>query len=231
MAIGARVASKIFPAPISTDIQDAFDYQLAENNYDGGFDHLEQLMISSGLNVDISPSIFNKVYSSWKDRYCIKIVYSTASNDESERIIEPQLLIFHERAWLIKAFCHQQNEARNFAIHRIKSVEILSEQFKYRTGFSAEEQTGSIYNFKKVDDVTIKCNNSILPYILEQPLHNAQEIIQDTDYFILKLPEIIESHIIQWVLKYMGEATITEPMSLRNQVANHAKELLSKHTD
>jgi len=230
LAIGSCVAGKIFPEPIKTDIQDAFDYQLSENNYDGGFDHLEQLMISSGLNVQIPPDIFNKVYKAWKDRYCIKMIYTTPGGSESERIIEPQLLAFHNRAWMVKAYCHQRKEARNFAVHRIKSIEILEERFKYKKEFSADAQGGTIFNFNKVEDIELQCCKSILPYVIEQPLHHDQKVLPDsTDLFTIALPDVMEQEIVQWVLSQQGKATVVKPAALKQTIADRARDILDKH--
>lgn len=230
LAIGACVAGKIFPEPIRTDIQDAFDYQLSENNYDGGFDHLEQLMISSGLNVQIAPQIFNKIYKAWKDRYCIKIVYTAPSGSESERVIEPQLLAFHNRAWMVKAYCHQREEVRNFAVHRIKSIDVLEERFKYKKEFSADAQGGTIYNFNKIENIELRCCQSILPYVLEQPLHQSQQITTEAqEQFTITIPEITEQEIIQWVLSQQGKATVVKPVDLKQCIAERAKEILEKH--
>ena len=231
LAIGSCVASKIFPAPISSDIQDAFDYQLSENNYDGGFDHLEQLMISSGLNVQIQPEVFNKIYNAWKDRHCVKMVYTQASGLESERIIEPQLLVFHERAWMLKAYCHQRRDARNFAVHRIQSITLLDEQFKYRKEFSPDAQGGSLYNLARTQNIKLRCNNSIFTYICEQPLHKNQ-IITDKgdDTFILELPEMTDMEIVKWILGQAGNATVLQPEELKQQVLSRAQLLLAHHS-
>ena len=154
----------------------------------------------------------------------------TPSGKESERIIEPQLLAFHDRAWLIKAYCKERMEARNFAVHRITSIETTDERFWYRSEFSSDAQRGALYNFRKVTDVELCCDESLYAYVLEQPLHKDQDVSAvDNGMFSVFVPEIMEQEMVRWVMTHCGAATIVSPQSLKETIAGHAASLLKSH--
>ncbi|WP_316736603.1 YafY family protein [Pedobacter aquatilis] len=61
--------------------------------------------------------------------YLTKINYTNEQNLTSDRIIEPFALISTTENWLLVAWCRLRNEFRYFRLDRIKSLQLLSENF------------------------------------------------------------------------------------------------------
>lgn len=60
----------------------------------------------------------------------IKIVYETAGNPASERLVEPFLLYHNqEENWMLVAYCRLRKDFRTFRLDRMKKIQVLDETF------------------------------------------------------------------------------------------------------
>ena len=231
LAVGSHVAQNIFPQPISSAIADAFSYHRAGSN-EGEFEHLERLVISSGLNVEINSEIFNDIYKAWKERFKIEIEYFTMQNSETNiRVIEPQILFFHKGAWHLKAFCHKRGEPRVFSVQRIKSLTVLDEKFKLRPDISLDLSSGTPFSHACIERATLQCSALVAKYLQEQPFSASQVLSHlGDDSYKLDLYNVDEFKVISWVMSWCGEVKLLTPHDTKQKIIRNSEKLLGKHS-
>jgi predicted DNA-binding transcriptional regulator YafY len=229
--IGARIAEDILPEPLRSEVRQAVDFQLTTNNpdfLDTAF--VKSLIVSSGLRVKIKPDVFMPLFDAWKEHLKVKIVYSDVSNRESERVIEPHALVFRDSAWFVKAYCCLREGPRSFAVHRIVKAEIQEENFSPDMDIISSVEKGALFTYDSYNDIEILCNNAILNFLQEKPLHKEQKIEKHEDgAFTLLLPSMAKHEAVQMILYQVGDAKAIQPPELVKEVADVAEKIAEKH--
>lgn len=229
--IGARIAEDILPEPLRSEVRQAVDFQLTTNNpdfLDTAF--VKSLIVSSGLKVNIRPEVFLNLFDAWKEHCKVRIVYSDVSDKETERVIEPHALVFRDSAWFVKAYCCLREGPRTFAVHRIVGAEILDENFAPDVDIINSVEAGSLFTYDSFQDIEILCNNTILNFLQEKPLHKNQKIERHDDKtFTLKIPDMAKHEAVQMILYQVGDAKALKPIELVQEVAKVAEKIASEH--
>jgi len=71
----------------------------------------------------VNTEVFGRVAVATIQRLRLGITYfGRHRNEESERIISPQRLIYYRGAWYLDAWCHTRNDWRRFALDSIRAV-------------------------------------------------------------------------------------------------------------
>ncbi len=90
-----------------------------------GFMNSEEL----ALRMDILRGAINQ-------RRLIRLQYSDAKMQQSERIVRPLGLFFWGRVWTMVAWCEMRDDFRSFRIDRIAEVEVMEQHFNEQEGMS-----------------------------------------------------------------------------------------------
>ncbi|HCE42870.1 MAG TPA: hypothetical protein DET40_04930 [Lentisphaeria bacterium] len=229
--IGARITEDIMPEPLRSQVRNAVDFQLTNNNPDFlDTAYVKSLMISPGLRVHIDKDIFNAVFEAWKTHHALEIEYMDSGDRTSKRRLDPHVLAFRDGAWFTIGYCHLRDERRTFAIHRITKAEKTDKTFKPDSKIIDSVEQDGPFKYKNYQNVKLLCDKSILKSITEKPLHKVQKIEQmDNGRFSITVPVVPEYEIMLKVLNQAGLIEVLEPPSLRNQVKKVAEKILSLH--
>jgi predicted DNA-binding transcriptional regulator YafY len=90
------------------------------------------------MEVDFSPwgsspnerNKFNDIKRAMLERNVIRFDYVNGEGLKSNRLAEPEKLIFKNNAWYLMAFCRQRQEHRTFRVSRLKNLEVVAETFE-----------------------------------------------------------------------------------------------------
>ena len=229
--IGARIAEDILPDPLRSEVRQAVDFQLTTNNPDFlDTTFVKSLIVSSGLRVNIRPEVFMALFDACKEQLTVKMVYSDVTDKETERIIEPHALVFRDSAWFVKAYCCLRQGPRTFAVHRIVSAEIMDESFSPDIDIINSVEEGSLFTYDSYQDIEILCNNAILNFLQEKPLHKEQKIEKhDNGTFTLNIPNMAKHEAVQMVLYQVGDAKALKPSELVQEITKIAKKIVCDH--
>jgi len=229
--LGAKLAEALFPNPLKSEVRDATDNLLTENNpeiLDSAT--INALVIATGLKVVINSGVFKNVFDAWILRRTLKILYKSSTGKITERTIEPHVLAYHNASWFLKGKCLLRNSIRTFAVHRIKKAEIEEEKFQVDFDLVKEVQEGFLFSYKRIKNIRVKCSASLAPYIIDSPIHSGQRVkMYSDDSFLLTLPEATEYDIISWILTKGGQAELLSPLYLRKKIAETARGILNLH--
>ncbi len=225
--IGARIAEEIFPAPLKNKIRNAVDYLLQNNNPDFlDTANMAGLNILSGLYANLEPHIFMTLFQGWQSNHRVKIAYADWQGELSERIIEPHTLVFFNNSWYTKGFCHLKKQPRTFALHRIKSAELLKTDFEPDKDIIESVNPDSFLGFEKVKNVKLKVKGYTLDRLKSSPLHSGQVIHEDGT---VDIPAISSEVLFPFILSQEGNAVLPEPSELKQELKNKLKEMLSSY--
>lgn len=216
--IGARISETIFPPPLKNKIRNAVDYLLQNNNPDFlDTANMESLTILSGLYVHLSHDIFMTVFEAWQTHHLIKIAYADYKGETTERVFEPHTLVFYNNSWYSKGFCHLKHEVRTFAIHRIKTANLLKSDFEPNEKIIRSVTVDDFLGFEKIADVKLKITDSLRDALSSHPL-NSRQIIHDDN--TVDIPHVSKEILFPFLLSQQGQATILEPEYLRAELKN-----------
>lgn len=229
---GAKIAEDIIPEPLKSKIRDAVDLQLTVNNPD----FLDTATIStfvaaSGVKVKIDSNVFARIFQCWMYHKSALISYQGPhEQNETERQIDPYIINYYNSAWYIKAYCHLRNDIRDFAIHRIKSVQMLLKTFDLPADINRIMPKGQPFDFDKINNIEAWCSPEITPYILErQDAYDQTYEMNEDGSLNLHIKSAPWHSIVKWVLSEGGKVKIIKPESLAQDIKKQAEVLFKVH--
>lgn len=201
----------------------------------------ENLIISSEeleniLSVSVSPikikkdilSTFEKIFNAIKENKMIKIIYYTITRDEiSERVLDPYHIYNSEGVWYLVAFCHKRNEFRDFALDRIKKVEVLNESFEKDKNFNIKNYLKQAFRIYKGDleKIKLKFDSFQSKWIKERIWHESQEIEELPDGSVILKINANRNEIKRWIIGYGSHVEVLEPESFRKEIIEEIKKM------
>jgi predicted DNA-binding transcriptional regulator YafY len=154
----------------------------------------------------------------------IRISYYTPHKHElTERTIQPLHLLCYMGSWHLVAFCALKSGLRDFALSRIRKIEVLAEPIKLprplppikdyiRMNFGVMTGEESV-------EVCLKFAPEVSSWISEQVWFSGQEVVVNQDGSIcLKFPVADFGEIRKEVLKYGASVEVLSPKELRHQI-------------
>jgi predicted DNA-binding transcriptional regulator YafY len=229
--LGARLAEEIFPEPLRSDIRNAVDTQLTNNNPDFlDSTQISALIVVPRLKIDINPDIFMTMFQAWQNHEAVDIVYESADCTMTERRIEPHLFAFYDQAWYVKGMCHLRNVVRSFAVHRIIKAQNTGLYFELDQALIKRTAAGDFLEYPQIENIEIVCANELKSFIKVKPFHPAQTFTKyDDTHFLLKIPAVPEHEIVKWVLYQSGHAKLIKPAQLKLKINDIAKNIAEIH--
>jgi proteasome accessory factor C len=149
--------------------------------------------------------------------------YSQARGELSERSVEPLRLQRLKQHWYAVAWCRKADDLRSFRLDRVKSLEVLAETFAARdvdlTGYEADTPR-TLEDSPRMVDVWFA--PTAAGYVLEK----EGDIKRLVDGSALQHTATAgDTWLVEEILKYRGQAVVTAPSELRDQIAARAGEL------
>lgn len=223
--LGERVASGIFPEPMSGEISRAVSALLMKN--ESGMAEgveLENFQVLCPPNLPkVEPQIFLAAYEAWESRKYLKLVYRSSQNRVREKFFEPHVFAWSGGCWYLKGKLLRDDETHYpvpkiqvLALHRIEKAEISSGQFWPAPEILKGVKETGLFEFDTLPEVEIEF---LAPFdrIMKERFASAPEMIvsEEEGHLIIKLKDITQESAAQLVLYTLGNARVRTPESLR----------------
>lgn len=231
---GESLAKNVMPPPLSASIDSAMRVQLAAGDpaaIDPQLFNSVAIAISSKIAADAA-EVFQTVTQAWRECRRLRVRYRSASSASARsREIEVHALFLADGAWYARVYCHLRNGFRSLALHRITAPELLDENFERSEKIVREIQSGQVFDYETVKDVTVLCDRDKSPVIREREWFPGQTIEEDPDDGSLKLtiPEAPRPVLVWWILSYAGHLTATAPREIVEEIHTAAEKMLKNH--
>ena len=184
--------------------------------------------------IEYSPApeqVFKAILEGCLKKRCLSFsYYSPATEEKSERTVEPYHLFNYMGTWHLIGYCRLRKEIRDFALSRISEAKVLTESFKISADFDFKKyflSTFGLYKGKSTKEVTLRFTPEKSKWIKDQIWHKDQKIKYLKDGSIeLSFPVSDFSEIKMEILKHGGMVEVVRPKSLRDLIKTEAQNIL-----
>ncbi len=180
----------------------------------------------------VDQGIFDTVLQGLKREYKLKITYRSAFTKEvSKRVIHPLHLILYSGNWHIIGYCEMRKGIRDFALSRIRAIDVLDEPItEDLKRLAIKEDIDGAYGIffegtKK--KVVLKFNEKVSDYVREQvwfPMQTVQEAEDgglELTFYVTDFREIVRE-----VLSFGADVEVVEPTELRDIIISNIRTLM-----
>lgn len=160
-----------------------------------------------------------------KNKLQIKFLYQKFWEEEATaRKVEPYALKEFKNRWYVMAKDSKDKNVKSFALDRLSNLEITNLTFIYPNTFSIEQTYRHCFGIiSPIDDKPQEIILSFDPfqgkYIKTLPLHETQEILEDTeDELLVKLKLYVTHDLIMELLSFGDNMKVIKPKSLVKEI-------------
>jgi len=183
--------------------------------------------------IEYSPApeaVFKAVLEGCLKKKCLSFTYySPATEEKSERTVEPYHLLNYMGTWHTIGYCHLRKEIRDFALSRISEAKVLAKSFKTPADFDFKKyflSTFGLYKGKSTKEVTLRFTPEKSKWIKDQIWHKDQKVkLLKNGSLEISFPVSDFSEIKREILKHGDAVTVIEPKGLRDLIRAEAEKI------
>lgn len=149
------------------------------------------------------------------------------------RVVEPIELRFSQRAWYLFAWDVEKGEYRTFKLARMKDATVSKAACTQAVALDPQDAHAhavSVWSTSDVYDVAVRIHPPHAAVAHEYPLQVSQHIDVDGDTVVVRARVAGLEEVTRWVLRWGGDATVLEPVALRDRVRSEYERALARMT-
>jgi predicted DNA-binding transcriptional regulator YafY len=179
----------------------------------------------------VAPDHFGVISTALLARKRLRIThYNRGRDEESDREISPQRLVYYRDTWYLDAWCHHREGLRSFAVEAIRRAEILDKDAPDVAEKVLDAELGSGYGIfagKRTEMAKLRFTAKRARWVANEQWHPDQKGAFDSDgSYVLEVPYADDRELIMDILKYGSDVEVLGPASLRDRVAEAMREAL-----
>lgn len=156
----------------------------------------------------------------------IRFVYYS-DKGESERIIEPYLVIFKWASWYVYGYCLTKSEYRLFKLNRLWKLEDTKISFIPR---SIPEGKLDFERYFMIDEMKLTALFDLdAKYRLIEEYGPESFTICESDKLLFQRSFTNPEYLLQWVLSFGDRVRVIDPPELREKIREHARNILKSY--
>jgi proteasome accessory factor B len=203
----------------------------------------EQLRdISTAVQIKMEPGnplagqmpVYRQLLGAIAARRAVQILYDSYSDGQTIRLkLCPYRMLFSRRSWYAIGRSSVHCEVRTFNVGRIRSMEVLDENFYVPRGFSIQRYLGNAWHLIPDGpdaDIVVRFSPMVARNVAEVVWHKTQRVVWRDDGsmdFHVRVAGVRE--ISWWILGYGDQAEVIKPARLRQLIADHAARLVDRY--
>jgi predicted DNA-binding transcriptional regulator YafY len=167
---------------------------------------------------------FNDIKRAMLRHNVIQFDYVNGEGEKSNRLAEPEKLIFKNNAWYLMAYCRQRQEHRTFRISRLKNLEVTTETFESKAlPAQAVEEKNAVQ--QELIDLKLRCKAQALSRLYDY-FDETFLIPNDDGSFLLEasLPE--GEWLYSYILSFGSLVEVIAPVHVRNIIIQRIQKTL-----
>lgn len=210
---------------------------------------LKKLLTARGISVEefeqrvkflpmasrvINSEIFATISEALLNRRQLNTCYRSYTQQQTQRPLSPQTLIYYRENWYLDAWCHLRNDLRTFSISRFEKTAISSKPAKK---ISQQQQQAhfadsfGIFAGKGRHVATLRFLPAIAREIANQQWHPRQQGEWQGDHYLLSFPYSDDRELVQDILKHTPHVVVEAPALLKKAVKNKLQQGLEQYLD
>ncbi|MCL0067497.1 WYL domain-containing protein [Peptococcaceae bacterium] len=174
--------------------------------------------------------ILNSIISRRK----LKIKYFSLTSGLTERIIMPYVVVMYKGFWYCIGHCEMREEIRFFKLSRIRSYEVMEDNFEIPADFKLTDYIGHNSIFKdKLYKVKLRIKFPMSIIISERIWSEDQKIKfnKDDNSILFEATMSGLPEIKTWILSMGSYAEVIQPKGLYEEIKNEVKKLKNLYKD
>lgn len=180
--------------------------------------HIEVLTNYLPFETSTVSNVLEPLLKGIADKETIRIQYKAATNEVSERIIEPIGVFYATGYWHLIAYCRLRNDYRDFRADRISRLLSTGEHVS-RNHPTLQEYLAQTKQHPDLQPAVLRFHNSMVKY-LSGMRHSFGFLSekQDGDYTEMTFLAASLEGIARWFLMFGDNAEIVSPETLKTRV-------------
>ncbi len=172
----------------------------------------------------VESDTFQAISSALLSRRRLSISHYRRARDENlEREISPQRLVYYRDNWYLDAWCHLRRGLRTFSVDVISAATVLSRRAREISDKSLDETLGAgfgIFSGKKTQTATLRFAPVRARWVSRETWHSAQDGHFELDgAYLLTVPYSDPRELVMDILKYGADVEVLAPADLRKLVS------------
>jgi predicted DNA-binding transcriptional regulator YafY len=152
----------------------------------------------------------------------------------TERDVSPQRLVYYRDNWYLDAFCHLRDDLRSFGVDAIETTTATDKpavSVDEATLKAFFEDSYGIFNGKPDKKAILEFTPFRAQWVSKETWHTNQrgEFLSD-GRFRLEIPYKSDVELLKSILREGAEVKVVSPISLRENLINHAKMILETNS-
>ena len=153
------------------------------------------------------------------------------SGNEFIANVHPYLIKEYRNRWYLVGLNDDIKEIRTYGLERIQKIEVNERVIFLMDDFDAQQYfkntVGIIAPQSEPVYVKLKFNKRQGQYALTLPIHESQELIEETDeYIIISLFVSLTYELFQMIIGWGCDVEVIEPEELRSQIREELEEMM-----
>jgi predicted DNA-binding transcriptional regulator YafY len=148
--------------------------------------------------------------------------YAKSKDEDTEREISPQRLIFYRENWYLDAYCHLRQDLRSFAVDGIRSAVPTNTKAQEISDKECQEyfaQSYGIFSGKATQRAKLRFTPKHARWVSGENWHGQQVGSFDKEgYFNLEFDYNQDPELIMDIMKHGSGVEVIGPASLKNKV-------------
>ena len=159
--------------------------------------------------------------------------YAKSKNEETEREISPQRLIFYRENWYLDAFCHLRNGLRSFAIDGVRSAVLTNTKAQEVSDKECQEhfaESYGIFSGKATQRAKLRFTPEHARWVSGENWHGQQVGSFDKEgYYNLEFDFNQDPELVMDILKHGSGVEVIGPVSLKSKVKAELEKTLKSY--
>ena len=208
------------------------------------FDMFNALSMADGLSQYIhfekrrpqGTNHFHGLLHCIKNRFVVGFPYLKFEEGEiTRRNVEPHALKEFKGRWYLLARDQKDKAIKTFALDRIQELDVTKKKFEWPSIFNPNELFKNYFGIinsgnKKCEDIVLSFDTFQGKYIKSFPLHESQEITEDSPKELkIKLKLFITHDLVMELLSYGETLKVIKPASLKTMILKTAQQMIAQY--
>ena len=171
-----------------------------------------------------------------KNRFVVGFPYLKYEEDEiTRRDVEPYGLKEFKGRWYLLTRDQKDKTIKTFALDRIQELDVTKKKFEWPSSFNPNELFKNYFGIinsgnKKCEDIVLSFDAFQGKYIKSFPLHESQEIMEDSPKELkVKLQLCITHDLVMDLLSYGETLKVIKPTSLKTIIRKSAQKMVDRY--
>jgi predicted DNA-binding transcriptional regulator YafY len=158
---------------------------------------------------------------------------SRSKNENTQREISPQRMIYYRDNWYVDGWCHLKNALRSFSIDAIKKSEIIDTDAINVSEVELNNELAAGYGIfagKHLKSAVLRFTSKRAKWVASENWHPEQvgRFLNDGSYE-LEIPYSDSTELLMDILKYGNDVEIISPNDLKNELLTALEKSIERY--